>query len=94
MSELISEKVRYGVRLERGDDGAYRVLVDGELTFQSKVRSAAEIEFDEVVAVRSEATRAARSRDAADFAVRGVMARSNAAKAAARNAGRNRGKGG
>lgn len=94
MSEIISEKPRYGVRLERRNDAVYQVLVDGEPVFQSKVRSAAEIEYEEAVASRSEAAREARSREAADFAIRGVMARANAAKAASRNAGRYRGKGG
>jgi hypothetical protein len=94
LAELIKEKPRYGVRLIQNDDGVYRVLVDAEVTFESKVLSAAEIEFDEAVASRSESAREARSREAADFAIRGVMARANQAKAASRNAGRARGKGG
>jgi hypothetical protein len=94
MTRVISEKPRYGVRLELSDDGIYLVLVDGSTTFQSRVRSAAEIEFEEAVAARSEATRDARARELADFAARGVLAKANQAKAASRNAGRSRGKGG
>jgi len=94
MPEVIREKPRYGVRLVRHDDGVYRVLVDADVTFESRVLSAAEIEFDEAVASRSESTREARSREAAEFAIRGVMAPANQAKAASRNAGKIRGKGG
>lgn len=94
VAEVIREKTRYGVRLEKREDGAYEVLVDGEVTFQSKVLAAAQVEFDEVIETRSEVAREARSRESADFAIRGVIARGNQAKAAARNAGRSRGKGG
>jgi hypothetical protein len=94
MAELIREKPRYGVRLELGDDGVYRVLVDDVVTFESRVKSASEIEFEEAAESRSAATRDARARESADFAIRGVMARANQAKAASRNTGRYRGKGG
>lgn len=94
MPQLINEKARYGLRLELSDDGIYRVIVGGEVIFESRVRSAAEIEFTEAVEAHSTATREARSRELADFAARGVLAKANQAKAAARNAGRSRGKGG
>jgi hypothetical protein len=94
MPQVISEKPRHGLLLERGDDGVYRVRVGGEVKFESKVLAAAQIDYDERAHEFSAAAREARGREAADFAIRGVMARANLAKAAARNAGRYRGKGG
>lgn len=94
MQQVIVEKPRYGLQLELGDDGVYRVKVDGEIRFESKVLTAAKIEFDEAAEALSAATREARSRELADFTARGVLAKANQAKAASRNAGRSRGKGG
>jgi hypothetical protein len=94
MPRVIREKVRYGVQLTLADDGTYTVDTDGTTLFRSRVRSAAEIEFDEVVEARSASTREARAREQADFAVRGVLARAAQAKSSARSAGRERGKGG
>lgn len=94
MAEIINHKPRYQLVLELGDDRVYRVLLGGEVEFESKVLSAAQIEYDERVEEASAAARDARVREAADFAIRGVMARANQAKAASRNAGRSRGKGG
>lgn len=94
MPQVLNEKVRYGLKLELGDDGVYRVIVGDEVTLESRVRSAAEIEFAEAVDTLSAPAREARSRELADFAARGVLAKANQAKAAARNAGRSRGKGG
>ena len=94
MGTLITNKPKYGLALERTDDGRYQVIVDGQVVFASKVLVAAEVEFDELVAERSATTREARSRELADFTARGVLAKANQAKAAARNAGRYRGKGG
>jgi hypothetical protein len=94
MPQPICEKPRHGLLLELGDDGVYRVLVKGEVKFESKVLAAAQIDYDERAAEFSVAAREARGREAADFAIRGVMARANAAKATSRNAGRYRGKGG
>ena len=94
MTQVIMEKPRYGLTLELNDAGKYRVIVDGEVAFESKVLAAAELEFDEFVEERSAAARDARSRELADFAARGVLAEAHHAKAAGRNAGRYRGKGG
>ena len=94
MPRIIGAKPRYGLLLELGDDGIYRVMADGETRFESKVLAAAQIEYDEVVTEMTAAIRDARSRELADFAARGVLARANQAKSAARNAGRSRGKGG
>ena len=62
--------------------------------FRSRVLSAVEIEFDEAFNARSQAAQQARAREQVDSAVRGVLARAAHAKSAARNAGRERGKGG
>jgi hypothetical protein len=94
MPQVITAKHKYGLVLELDDAGKYRVIVDGEVAFESKVLAAAQVEFDDFIAERSAATRDARSRELADFAARGVLAKANQAKAAARNAGRSRGKGG
>lgn len=94
MTQVISEKPRYELLLELCDDSIYRVVVGDEVKFESKVLAAAQVEYDELAEEFSASAREARSREAADFAVRGVMARANQAKAAARNAGRYRGKGG
>jgi hypothetical protein len=92
--QIVSEKARYGLQLVLGDDGVYRVTVGGVLHFESRVLSAAQIEFDEAADTLSARTREARSRELADFTARGVLAKANQAKAASRNAGRSRGKGG
>jgi hypothetical protein len=92
--QVVVEKRKYGLVLELNEDGRYRVLVDGAVIFESKVLAAAQVEFDEVLAQRSAAARDARGRELADFAARGVLAKANQAKAASRNAGRSRGKGG
>ncbi len=94
MSRVIREKQRYALRLVFEDDGAYTVEADGTEIFRSRVLSAAEIEFDDAFNARSQAAQQARAREQADFAARGVLARAAQAKSAARNAGRERGKGG
>jgi hypothetical protein len=94
VAKVVRDKPRYGLRLELGDDGMWAVHADEVVIFTSRVRTAAEIEFDEAVEARSQSTREARSRELADFAVRGVLAKAGQQKAAARQAGRSRGKGG
>lgn len=94
MSEVLREKPRYGLVLERHDDGSYRLVVDGQVIFVSRVRSAAEIEFDEVFADRSTDAREMRRREQGHFQMQGLLAQTAQSKAAARNAGRSRGKGG
>lgn len=66
MPELLREKSRYGARLERRDDGLYLVIADDVVVFTSRVLSAAEIEFGELVEDRSATSREARSRESAD----------------------------
>jgi hypothetical protein len=94
VAQVIREKARYRLRLSLRDDGVYSVEADDTVVFTSRVRSAAEIEFDEAVEARSQAARDARAREQADFAVRGVLAKAAQAKSTARSAGRERGKGG
>ena len=94
MGRVLKEKPRYGLVLEQADDGTYRLLIDGEVTFSSKVSSAVEIEFDEAFTERSEGAREARRRELSAFQIQGMMAQTAQSKAAARNAGRSRGKGG
>jgi uncharacterized protein YfaP (DUF2135 family) len=94
LAEIIKAKLRYGVSLDVGDDGVYNVRVDDAIVFSSRVRAAAEIEFDGAVETRSAGTREARSREQAHFAAQSVLAEAARQKSAARQAGRLRGKGG
>jgi hypothetical protein len=94
VAEVIREKTRYDLRLERDGHGVYRVVADGGVISTSRVLAAAEIEFDDAVAERSAAAREARARELADFQATGVLRSARAAKEASRNAGRSRGKGG
>lgn len=92
---VLREKPRYGVTLLIDGEGLFRVVVDGQQIFTSRVQAAAEIAFDEAVEPRARSTRDLRAREQAHFAAQAIAASAAKQKAtAARRSGGKGGKGG
>jgi len=91
-SQTVKGRPRYGVVLELDRDGTYHVLVDGEVTFSSRVLAAAEIAYDDALEPRSRQARELRAKEKAYFAAQAVATEAARKKAAA--AKRSGGKGG
>lgn len=53
MSRTIKSKAKLGLSIEHSDAGQYQLVVDGEITYTTKVLAAVELEYDELVHERT-----------------------------------------
>jgi hypothetical protein len=95
MSEQIRVKALLLVEIRQADDGWYEVFDNGQVILRTKVRAAADTEFDEIVFLKSETSRNLRQKERAFFDMQATRSESFERRAAAaRKAGGRGGRGG